>query len=317
MSGKNSGSVMQGLRVGVRAMLHRRRDASLFLFTTVSQGFLQGLIIWVLRDVLLHLGASGSTIRTLLFGGLIVFGVWLLRAASTFAGQVLAVRLAYGVQMEQMVSILAKMLKLSVGFFDRNSQGDLMVSSYNDLKGVRQCTLETGNIVLHGARLLGLAVVAWVMSPKLAVIGLVLVPIGLIPAQRLGSYITNAARKEREELSGLFDSFLQVSAGARVIKVNSTQGRVLDRARETASQLYHLVVRQAYGASLGRFLFEAVSGFGLVMVLMVGGRDVAAGSLPWQSLLSLLVAIVAVYSPMLGLIQAYSAIRTVLPNLDR
>ncbi len=318
MSEKNQGSVVQGLKVGVRAMLHRRRDSALFLLTTVSQGALQGLIIWVLRDVLLHLDGAGSgTVRALLFGGMLVFGVWLLRAASTFAGQVLAVKLAYGVQTEQMVNILAKMLKLSVSFFDRNSQGDLMVSSYNDLKGVRQCTLETGNIVLHGARLLGLAVVAWVMSPKLAVIGLVLVPIGLIPAQRLGAYITNAARKEREELSGLFDSFLQVSTGVRVIKVNSSQGRVLDRARDTARTLYRLVVRQAYGASLGRFLFEAVSGFGLVLVLMVGGRDVAAGTLPWQSLLSLLVAIVAVYSPMLGLIQVYSAIRTVLPNLDR
>jgi ABC-type multidrug transport system fused ATPase/permease subunit len=196
MSKKNQGSVVQGLKVGVRAMLHRRRDASLFLLTTISQGALQGLIIWVLRDVLLHLDGAGSgTVRALLFGGMLVFGVWLLRAASTFAGQVLAVKLAYGVQTEQMVNILAKMLKLSVSFFDRNSQGDLMVSSYNDLKGVRQCTLETGNIVLHGARLLGLAVVAWVMSPKLAVIGLVLVPIGLIPAPRLGSYITNAARK--------------------------------------------------------------------------------------------------------------------------
>ena len=318
MSDRNSGSVLQGLKVGVRAMLHRRRDASLFLFTTISQGVLQGLIIWVLRDVLLHLGRAGAgTVGALLLGGFLVFGIWLLRAASTFAGQVLAVRLAYGVQTDQMVNILAKLLKLSVSFFDRNSQGDLMVSSYNDLKGVRQCTLETGNIVLHGARLIGLAVVAWLMSPKLALIGLVLVPIGLIPAQRLGSYITNAARKEREELAGIFDSFLQVSTGARVIKVNSTQGRVLDRAKDTANQLYHLVVRQAYGASLGRFLFEAVSGFGLVLVLMVGGRDVAAGTLPWQSLLSLLVAIVAVYSPMLGLIQVYSAIRTVLPNLDR
>ena len=318
MTEKHSGTVLQGLRVGTRAMRRHPRDAALFLMATISQGILQGLIIWVLRDVLLQLDKSGSaTVKALLIGGLLVFGVWLLRAASTFAGQILSVRLAYGVQTESMYNMLAKMVKLSVGFYDRNSQGDLVVSAYNDLKGVRQCTLEVGNVVLHGARLLGLAVVAWFMSPKLALIGLVLVPIGLIPAHRLGQYITNAARKEREELSGLFESFLEVSAGIRVIKVNRTQAQVLARAKATANQLFHLVVRQTYGSSLARFLFEAVSGFGLVLVLMIGGRDVAAGTLAWQSLLSLLVAIVAVYSPMLGLLQVYSGIRTVLPNLDR
>src|SRR5581483_2571026 len=39
--------------------------------------------------------------------------------------------------------------------------------------------------------------------------------------------------------------------------------------------------------------------------------------LDWQSLLSLLVAVMAVYSPVLGLLQIYGTISSVIPNLDR
>ena len=40
---------------------------------------------------------------------------------------------------------------------------------------------------------------------------------------------------------------------------------------------------------LARLLLEGVSGLGLILVLVIGGRDVAAGRMPWQSLLGLLL----------------------------
>jgi ABC-type multidrug transport system fused ATPase/permease subunit len=56
---------------------------------------------------------------------------------------------------------------------------------------------------------------------------------------------------------------------------------------------------------------------GLIVVLVVGGRDVAAGTLQWQSLLGLLIAMMAVYGPIVSLLSVYSAIRSAIPTLDR
>ena len=53
------------------------------------------------------------------------------------------------------------------------------------------------------------------------------------------------------------------------------------------------------------------------IVLIVGGGDVVAGRMAWQSLLGLLLAVMAVYSPAVGLLQLYGAIRVSIPNLDR
>jgi ABC-type multidrug transport system fused ATPase/permease subunit len=68
---------------------------------------------------------------------------------------------------------------------------------------------------------------------------------------------------------------------------------------------------------LARLLLEGVSGFGLILVLVIGGADVAAGRMQWQSLLGLLLAVMAVYTPVVGLQQLYGYVRLAIPNLDR
>jgi ABC-type multidrug transport system fused ATPase/permease subunit len=216
-----------------------------------------------------------------------------------------------------MSRVLEKLLTLSVGFFDKSSRGDLVMTAYNDARGVRTVTAQLGQLVLYLSQLGGLMVAAWVMSPKLALVGLLSVPLGLIPVYWLGQQLTEAARRERNQAVSLQDSYLQLTSGIRVIKVNRGESQVLEYARQVAQRLWRAVLRQNQMQGLARLLLESVSGFGLILVLVIGGRDVAAGHLPWQSLLGLLLAVMAVYTPVIGLLQLYGSVRLMIPNLDR
>ncbi len=311
-------SVSTALKAGLRSMREHPRLALLLLLATVSQGMIQGLIVWALRHVLLTFGGEGgATTTALLLGAALILGLWLLRTVMTFLGEEASVRLAHKVEIDAMQRVLARLLTLSVRYFERNSQGDLVMASYQDLKGIRTVTLDLGIVVLALSRLAGLAVAAWMMSPKLAVIGLVAVPLSVLPVHRLGRRMTRAAHFERHAMTTLYDSFLQVAAGFRVIKVNRGEARVLERAREIGHDLFRHAIRQAQAKNLARLMMESVSGVGLVIVLIVGGRDVAMGELDWQSLLSLLIAIMALYAPLVNLLTVYSSVRMVIPNLER
>ncbi len=311
-------NLVTALKLGLRSMRRHPGLALMFLAATLSQGVLQGLIVWALREVLRAFSSGGGvSLTALTLGSLLVFAIWLLRAFGTFAGELLAIRLARRVEIDSMQQVLAKLLTLSVRFFERSSQGDLVMASYTDLQGIRSVTLHVGTIVLSISRLAGLAVVAWLLSPKLALIGLVAAPLGVVPVYSLGRRITAAARKAREATEKLYDSFLQVSSGIKVIKVNRGEGAVLEHARTVGENLYRSLVRDARSGLLARFSLEAVAGIGLVSVLMVGGRDVGRGVLEWQSLLGLLIALMAVYAPTLNLVTVYASIRSVIPNLDR
>ena len=304
--------------LGLRSLRQHPGLAVAFLLATLTQGTLQGGMVWALRQVLIMLnGPGGVNRRVLLVGALAVCAVWLVRSAGVYAAQVLAGRLASRVELEWMRRVLEKLLTLSVGFFDKSSRGDLVMTAYNDTKTVRLVTVQFGQLVLYLSQLAGLMVAAWAMSAKLALIGLVVAPLACVPVYWLGRRLTEAARREQKQGVSLQDSYLQLTSGIRVIKVNAGESQILESARHISQQLWRSVLRQIDTQGLARLLLEGVEGAGLILILVIGGVDVAAGRMPWQSLLGLLLAVMAIYSPVLGLLNIYGYVRQAIPDLDR
>jgi ABC-type multidrug transport system fused ATPase/permease subunit len=311
-------NVWTALHTGLRSLGRHPALGASFLVVTLAQGALQGGLVWVLRQVLIALSGPGGVAGGLLFvGALAVFGVWLFRSAAVYASRTLAARLAGRVELEWMCRVLEKLLTLSVRFFDKSSRGDLAMTAYSDTRNVRMVTLCFGELSLYVSQLVGLMVVAWAMSPKLMVIGVLSVPVGALPVYWLGQRLTESARRERKQAVSLQDSYLQLTSGIRVIKVNSGESKILERARQVSQLLWRSVVRQSQTQGLARLLLEVVAGFGLILVLVIGGADVAAGRMPWQSLLGLLLAVMAVYSPVVSLLELYGSVRVLLPALER
>jgi ABC-type multidrug transport system fused ATPase/permease subunit len=311
-------STVTALRTGLRSLSRHPGLAIAFLLATLVQGVLQGGMVWTLREVLMMLSKPGGVGRgVLLLGSVAVFLVWFLRSGGFWAANVYSYRLASRVELEWMSKVLEKLLTLSVGFFDSSSRGDLVMTAYTDTKYVRMLTLHFGQLVLYLSQLAGLLVAAWAMSPKLTLIGLLAVPFGVAPVYWLAQRITDAARGEREQAVSLQDSYLQLTSGIRVIKVNCGEHQILARAGQVSERLWRDVLRQSQTQGHARLLLEAVSGLGLILVLIIGGEDVGAGRMPWQSLLGLLLAVMAVYGPVVGLLGVYGAVRQEIPNLDR
>jgi len=314
----NSNTVITALRLGLHSMRQHPGLALVFLAATLAQGALQGLLVWALREVLLMFSdAKVLTFSSALWAAFFIFIIWLLRAISTFIGELYSELLARRIEIDSMWQVLSKLLSLSVRFFDKNSQGNLVMSSYYDIERIRYVTISTGQIVLYTARLAGLGIAAWIISPKLAMAGLITVPLGVVPAYWFGKRITQAANRERTTTATLYDSFLQVSSGIRIIKVNRSENRVLEKAYALGKELYSNLIHQAQYRALSRLLLEVVSGIGIIVVLTLGGHDVSTGALDWQSLLGLLVAVIAVYAPVLGLLEVYTVISRTIPTLDR
>jgi UDP-N-acetylglucosamine 4,6-dehydratase len=309
--------VIAAFAIGVRAVTKYRLPVAIFIMASLGEGLFQGLLVWALRRALVIFSDPQSIeLGGLTLAALLIFGVSMAQAATEFLAQVMSVRIANRVEIDWMWRVLSKILTLPIRFFDKHSQGDLIMAAYQDLQGIRGVTEELGKSILYVARLLGLAAVAFILSPKLTIVGFVAVPLVAIPTYWLGQKITRAARLHREGLSLWHDSFMQVSTGIRIIKVNRSEERILARAKQIAGSLYIQVVRQAQLRGMSRFLLETVSGLGLILVLALGGRDIAAGTLDWQSLMGLLIAVLAVYAPIVNLLETYSRVRGYIPNLE-
>jgi len=317
-SGGTTNTTWTALRTGLRSLRRYPGLAVAFLLATLAQGALQGIMVWTLREVLVALSKPGGVAGSLLLvAPLVMLTVWLLRSAGVYAAQVLAARLAFRVELECMGRVLAKLLTFSVRFFDKSSRGDVVMTAYTDASRLRQITLQFGQLVFSASQLAGLMFAAWMMSPRLALLGVLFVPLGAVPVYWLGKRLTEAAQRERKQAVSLQDSYLQVVSGIRVIKVNSGEGQILEHARQVGQVLWRSVLRQSQTQGLARLLLEGVSGLGLILVLLIGAADVAAGRMAWQSLLGLLLAVMVVYSPVVALLGVYGTIRVNIPALDR
>jgi len=214
----------------------------------------------------------------LLVGAVAVFGVWLLRSAGFYAAQVFDARLASRVELQWMGRVLQKLLTLSVGFFDKSSRGELVMTAYNDTKYVRLLTLHFGQVFLFVTQIVGLMAAAWVMSAKLTLVGSSPCAWGN-PGLLLGQRLTNAARQERG--GGIAPGQLPpTDVGHSGHQGQLREGQILERARKVSQLLWRNVLRQSKLIGRARLLLESVSGFGLILVLVIGGGDVAAGRMP-------------------------------------
>src|SRR2546428_2288893 len=196
--------------------------------------------------------------------------------------------------------VLEKLLPLSVGFFDKSSRGDLVMTAYNDTKTVRLVTVQFGQLVLYLSQLAGLMVAAWAMSAKLALIGLVVAPLACVPVYWLGRRLTEAARREQKQGVSLQDSYLQLTSGIRVIKVNAGESQILESARHISQQLWRSVLRPIDPQGLARLLLEGVEGAGLILILVIGGADVAGGGRSRRRRAGVFLAGGGVFKPPIG-----------------
>ncbi|MEP7286101.1 MAG: ABC transporter ATP-binding protein [Chloroflexota bacterium] len=304
--------------LGLRSMARYPRSMALFIVGALTQALFQALLVWALQHALLTFSdSSAMDFGYLTLICIAIFAISIIQSIGTYVAELMSMRIAYRVQTDSMRKLYAKTLSLPVRYFEKNSQGDLIMASFQDLSGIRQITEEVGRTIVFVTRLSGLALAAVLISPKLALVGFVAIPLVAAPASWFGQRMSRAALRGRNALAVWHDSFLQVSSGIKIIKVNRGEERILAKGREVSENLYVQTVDQFRNKGQARLVLEIVSGIGLILVLAVGGRDVAAGELSWQSLLSLLIAVLAVYSPIVSLLQTYSTVRGLLPNLDR
>src|SRR3954452_15034529 len=99
----NSNTVITALRLGLHSMRKHPGLALVFLAATLAQGALQGLLVWALREVLLMFSdAKVLTFSSALWAAFFIFIIWLLRAISTFIGELYSELLARRIEIDSM-----------------------------------------------------------------------------------------------------------------------------------------------------------------------------------------------------------------------
>ncbi|MFE1287066.1 ABC transporter ATP-binding protein [Streptomyces sp. NPDC058751] len=174
----------------------------------------------------------------------------------------------------------AKLSRLPLSYFDKRQRGEVLSRATNDMDNIQQTLQQSmGQLVNSLLTIVGvLAMMFWV-SPLLALVALVTVPLSFVVATRVG-------KRSQPHFVQQWRTTGKLNAHIEEMYTGHTLVKVFGRADESAAQfaeqnekLYEAGFRAQFNSGVMQPLMMFVSNLNYVLVAVVGGLRVASGSL--------------------------------------
>lgn len=231
--------------------------------------------------------------------------VSLAAAAFNYDSQITQQKIVKAIELGTMERMIRHLLRLSVGFLDRRTHGDLLQSIRQDVTQMRMVVLSTARIVLEVFQTVGLVAVAVSFSLTLSLWAFFLVPVAALPIYVLARRTLARSFGVREKGVALFDALLQLLHGVRVIKIYQGERAEGERTVERARVYFDGLIEMERVQAFARIVMESLAALNVVVVIIVGGLSVMSGQLGWPELLAFLLAMRAAQGPLNNLNSAY------------
>jgi ATP-binding cassette subfamily B multidrug efflux pump len=176
--------------------------------------------------------------------------------------------------------VAEKMRRLPVGYFDRGSRGDLLSRVTNDIDNIQQSMQQTmTTIVTAPFTLIAVLVLMFVISPVLALLALVTVPIALVAAGLLGKYAQPRFAEQWETTGDLSGHVEEIYTGHSLVRLLGRRAETRAVFDEHNERLYAASSRAQFVSGIMQPVVVFAGNLNYVLVAVVGALKVAGGSL--------------------------------------
>ncbi|MFD6327734.1 ABC transporter ATP-binding protein [Streptomyces sp. NPDC058442] len=305
-------------RIGGFARPHRRRLALFVLLGSatallaVATPVLAGRVV----DTVVTGGDSATVVRLALLIALIA----VTEAALGILGRRLSASLGEELILDLRTAVFDHVQRMPVAFFTRTRTGALVSRLNNDVIGAQRAFSNTLSTVVGNVVTLVLALaVMLTLSWRITLLALVLLPVFVIPARRMGRRM---ARMQREAAA------LNAAMGTRMTERFSAPGATLvklfgrpeeesEEFAERARRVRDIGVRTATAQTVFITALTLVSALALALVYGVGGHLALRGALEPGAVVSLALLLTRLYAPLTSLAGARVEVMSALVSFER
>jgi ATP-binding cassette subfamily B protein len=259
---------------------------------------------------------SGTVVRL----SLLIALVALAEAGLGILGRRLSATLGEGLILDLRTAVFDHVQRMPVAFFTRTRTGALVSRLNNDVIGAQRAFAGTlSGVVSNLVTLLLTLAVMLALSWQITLLALVLLPVFVLPARRMGSRM---ARMQREAAA------LNAAMGTRMTERFSAPGATLvklfGRPEEEsaefaarAAQVRDVGVRTATAQSVFITSLTLVSALALALVYGLGGWFALRGTLEAGAVVSLALLLTRLYAPLTALAGARVEVMSALVSFER
>jgi ATP-binding cassette subfamily B protein len=171
-------------------------------------------------------------------------------------------------------SLFARLQRMSLRFFTNTKVGELMSRLNNDVVGAQNAISNTiVNIVTNLVETIALLAVMLALEWRLTLVSVLILPLFIIAARRLGVVLRDIARQAMEtnaQMNAHMNETLNIG-GALLVKLFGRSLEEEKRFRERAAGVRDIGIRRAVVGSTFFVIFGLVSAIGTALVYGLGG----------------------------------------------
>ncbi len=222
-------------------------------------------------------GVDFSRVGTLV---LWVVLLYVLSAALNWAQGYLMAGVAQKAVYELRRDVEAKLSRVPLKYVDGQSRGDLLSRVTNDIDNIGN-TLQQGlsQLLTSILQVIGTLIVMFILSPVLAVVSLLIVPLSIVMMTRIGkrSQVFFAAQwKETGKVNGHVE---EMHTGHSIVLAYNRRDQAMAEFDEFNDALFEASFKAQFLSSIMMPLMNVLSNLNYVVIAVLGGIRVASGQL--------------------------------------
>ncbi|WP_308123557.1 ABC transporter ATP-binding protein [Modestobacter marinus] len=261
-------------------------------------------------------GSAGDVVRIALF----VAGLALLDAVASLAQRWYSARIGEGVIYDLRSRVFEHVQRMPVAFFTRTQTGALVSRLNNDVIGAQRAFTSTlSGVVSNVIALVLTAGVMFSLSWQITLLSIVMVPLFVLPAQRIGKRLQEITRESyglNASMNATMTERFNV-AGALLVKLFGRPEAEAESFRGRAARVRDIGV---LSAMYGRVFFTSltlVAALATALVYGLGGALAFTGSLSAGDVVALALLLSRLYGPLTALANVRVDVMSALVSFDR
>ncbi len=245
-----------------------------FVLVCIIISSVLGLLPSVLTGKIIDEGLTQRKMRTLVILILLSLGVTLASNLIRVGESYLNTWIAQHITFDMRNKMYRHLQQMSQGFFTSNNQGDIITRMTSDIAGVERVVTSTFTSILSNSiTLIAALIIMFRQDPILALVGMAVIPLFVIPTRLAGKTrweLTRDAQECNDEINGILNETLSVS-GQLLVKLFGREDHEYKKYQESNRRMIKLNIKESMAGRWFMVIINTFSSVGPMLLYLVGG----------------------------------------------
>ena len=214
--------------------------------------------------------------------------------------------------------LLTNLIRLEMAFFHGSQKGTLISRITNDTLRIQGVV---ANAIPHLLRdtltIIALMGVIFYQNPKLAFMGLAILPLAAWPLSKLAKRMRRLSKESQVKVGNMTARLSEIFHNIEIIKGYNAEKFEQKRFEEDNREYFRYTMKGVRTNQLTSPLMEILGSIGVAVVIVVGGMQVIEDQMSVGAFFSFMTALFMLYGPIKNISKLYNSLQDAVAATDR